>query len=98
MPETPAQPDTQHAWEYWLMLAWVVLPAGRWLIMPIFQAAGVVSPQMLAALDTGIFLKIYLLLSAAILVACALRFTHEVQKKSSSRSGGADSSGGISKE
>lgn len=45
-----------------LILAWLLLFGGRWLIAPLLQINGLLTPQALAALDEGPLMKLYLVL------------------------------------
>jgi len=52
-----------------LVLAWLLLFGGRWLIAPLLQANGLLTPQTLSALDAGPLLKLYLVL---FVICCTL--------------------------
>lgn len=52
-----------------LVLAWLLLFGGRWLIVPLLQANGLLAPQTLAALDDGLLIKLYLVL---FVICCTL--------------------------
>ncbi len=79
MPENDTS-DVLPAWaNQILILLWLLLFGGRWLLPPALQMAGLLSPRQLAALDETVLLKLYLLLLAATCVVVALRAVRVAQ-------------------
>ena len=73
-------PDVLPSWaNQTLILLWLLLFGGRWLLPPILQMAGVLSAQQLAALDEFILLKLYLVLLAVTCIVVALRAVRDAQ-------------------
>lgn len=65
-----------------LALLWIVLIGGRWLVMPLFQAAGLIAPQQLRALDS-ILLEIYLILLAFTILKWSLNTVRRLESAKS---------------
>jgi hypothetical protein len=59
---------------------WVLLFGGRWLLVPLLQAAGVVSMEQVAAWDEGLLYKTYLILLFLTCIVLALRAARAAQK------------------
>src|ERR1043165_5544714 len=59
-----------------LALCWIVLFAGRWIVVQLLLAAGLLSPTLVADLDDGVLMRCYLALLAVtimVLVLAAMR-------------------------
>ena len=56
-----------------LGLSWVVLFAGRWILVQLLLAAGLLSSFMVADLDNGVLIRCYLALVAITVVVLVLR-------------------------
>ena len=70
-----------------LILAWLLLFGGRWLVFPVLQLLGVLTPEQVAAWDEVILLKLYLVLLAATILIVVLRAVRGAQREpSASRS------------
>lgn len=65
-------------------LMWVLLFSGRWLFVPLLQAAGVLSVEQVAAWDEGLLYKTYLTLLFLTCIVLALRAARTAQKPKSS--------------
>lgn len=70
-----------------LAALWVVLFGGRWLVVPLVQAAGLLSPEQTADWDEGILTKVYLILLSITCVVLALRAVRHLQGSSRSHNG-----------
>lgn len=69
-PSSPVSTLTLEETVRWaLILLWLLLFGGRWLLAPLLQANGLLSLQTLNALDQGPLLRLYLLLFVA---SCAV--------------------------
>jgi heme/copper-type cytochrome/quinol oxidase subunit 2 len=64
-----------------LILLWLLLFGGRWLLTPVFQMAGMLSAPQLAALDENVLLKLYLVLLVVTCVVVALRAVRRSQSE-----------------
>ena len=74
-------PDVLPEWANVVLASlWVILFAGRWLLVPVVQMAGVLPPDTLAAWDDGIGHKTYLILLVITLVVLGLRAARGAQK------------------
>ena len=62
-----------------LATLWVCLFGGRWLLVPMVQAAGLLSPEQTADWDEGILAKVYLILLSITCVVLALRAVRHLQ-------------------
>lgn len=91
MPESAAEgnaPDVLPAPVNTLLAAlWVALFGGRWLAVPLVQAAGLLSPEQTADWDEGILTKVYLILLSITCVVLALRAVRHLQKPNQSHKG-----------
>lgn len=56
-----------------LGVSWVLLFAGRWIIVPLMLAAGIVSPSLVADVDDRILVRCYLALLAVSITVLILR-------------------------
>lgn len=63
-----------------MALLWMSLFGGRWLLMPLFQAARLINPDQVAALDDGLLKKTYLILLSITCVVLALRAVRTAQR------------------
>ncbi len=70
-----------------LAAMWVVLFGGRWLAVPLVQAAGLLSPEQTAEWDEGILTKVYLILLSITCVVLALRAIRHLQNPNPSHKG-----------
>ena len=64
---------------------WVLLFGGRWLFVPLLQAAGALSVEQVAAWDAGLLYKTYLILLFLTCIALALRATRHAPSSSEAR-------------
>jgi hypothetical protein len=62
-----------------LIVLWVALFGGRWLLIPALLAAGAVSAPDMDRLDGGILLQIYLVLLVITVLVAVLRAVRSVQ-------------------
>src|SRR5690348_11953670 len=86
-------PDTQpQKGDMILAALWLLLFGGRWLLMPVLQVAGMVTPQQVTALDNGLLLELYLVLLAITCVMVALRAVRRTQHGSAEDSPGVSAS------
>ncbi len=65
-----------------LALLWIVLLGGRWLVIPLFQAAGLIAPQQLRSLDSTL-LEIYLILLVITILKWSLNTVHYIESAKS---------------
>lgn len=72
-----------HNTQQLLAIAWLVLVGGRWVVAPVLQATRILKPQLLATLDSGILLKLYLALTSVIVIVTIMRFTRNLEAPSS---------------
>jgi hypothetical protein len=56
-----------------LGISWVLLFAGRWVVVSLLLAAGVLTPAMVTDLDDGILVRCYLVLLAVTVAVLVLR-------------------------
>ena len=56
-----------------MALLWILLFGGRWIGVPLLQAAGLVNAEQIALLDELVLGRVYLLLLAVTLIVLALR-------------------------
>ena len=63
-----------------LILAWLLLFGGRWLLFPVLQALGALKPEQVATWDEAILLKLYLVLLAATILVVVLRAVRAAQR------------------
>ena len=56
-----------------LGLSWVLLFAGRWIIVPLMLAVGMVSPSLVTELDDRVLVRCYLALLAVTITVMILR-------------------------
>ena len=64
-----------------LGLSWIVLFAGRWTVLQLLLAAGVISPSALADLDDRVLVRCYLVLLAITITVVALRAVRSAQAR-----------------
>ena len=62
-----------------LALLWIVLLGGRWIAVPLLSAAGILTQEQVAAWDSGLLLRCYLLLFAITMVVVILRAVRGAQ-------------------
>src|SRR5579872_3315863 len=62
-----------------MALMWLLLFGGRWLLFPVLQASGVLTPQAVTFWDEAILLKLYLVLLVITCVVLALRAVRNSQ-------------------
>ncbi|CCW34617.1 hypothetical protein CWRG_00355 [Chthonomonas calidirosea] len=62
-----------------LILAWLLLFGGRWLIAPLLQINGLLTPQALAALDEGPLMKLYLVLFVICVTLAVWQWVRDLQ-------------------
>ena len=62
-----------------LILGWVLLFAGRWLVVQGMAAASLIGPEQVDSLDEKLLGRIYLLLLSVTLVTLALRIARGLQ-------------------
>lgn len=77
--DTEEQPDVLPAWANTVMASgWILLFGGRWLLVPLVQAAGLVSPDQVAEWDANLLTKVYLILLSITCIVLALRVVRRV--------------------
>jgi hypothetical protein len=73
-------PDVLPVWaNQALILLWLLLLGGRWVVAPLLQLAGLLAPQQLGALDEAVLLKLYLALLVVTCAVAALRAVRGTQ-------------------
>ena len=65
-----------------LATAWVVLFGGRWALPPLLEAAHLIAPEQVTALDRLVLDKVYLVLLCITIVVAALRAVRSAGSKS----------------
>lgn len=65
-----------------LILGWLLLFGGRWLLFPVLQLLGVLAPDQVAVLDETILLRCYLVLLAFTILIAVLRVVRAAQSGS----------------
>ena len=66
-----------------LTLLWIVLFGGRWIAVSLLQWNGFLSPEQVAAFDSGVLSRLYLILLALTILIVALRVTRRYSAPSS---------------
>ena len=85
MTEEPApQPDEvlPPAVNTLLGVSWILLFAGRWILVQLLLAAGVLSPNAVADLDDRVLVRCYLALLAITIVVVVLRIMRAARARS----------------
>ena len=65
-----------------LTLLWIALFGGRWIAVSLLQWNGILLPEQVAAFDSGILSRLYLILLALTILIVALRFARSLSAPS----------------
>jgi hypothetical protein len=82
------KPDVLPPWANRLMiLLWLLLFGGRWLILTPMEWTGAISPDTMSFLDDVLLLRVYLLLFVVTCVVIGLRFARSVSSATPTEAG-----------